>query len=105
MDEKWAFGKEIAQHSNRLFCVCVRVSPPAAHQIKMMDYSYDEDLDEMCPVCGDKVSGYHYGLLTCESCKVSALLPPKLQNACTVSCTTAFPVQSQCVSVCTVCVW
>lgn len=23
----------------------------------------------MCPVCGDKVSGYHYGLLTCESCK------------------------------------
>lgn len=37
-----------------------------------MDYSYDEDLDELCPVCGDKVSGYHYGLLTCESCKVSA---------------------------------
>ncbi|KAM9843026.1 nuclear receptor subfamily 5, group A, member 5 [Aulostomus maculatus] len=25
--------------------------------------------DERCPVCGDKVSGYHYGLLTCESCK------------------------------------
>ncbi|XP_072299189.1 nuclear receptor subfamily 5, group A, member 5 [Eucyclogobius newberryi] len=24
---------------------------------------------ESCPVCGDKVSGYHYGLLTCESCK------------------------------------
>ncbi|XP_035470626.1 nuclear receptor subfamily 5, group A, member 5 isoform X1 [Scophthalmus maximus] len=22
-----------------------------------------------CPICGDKVSGYHYGLLTCESCK------------------------------------
>uniref|UniRef100_A0A183T766 Nuclear receptor domain-containing protein n=1 Tax=Schistocephalus solidus TaxID=70667 RepID=A0A183T766_SCHSO len=22
-----------------------------------------------CPVCGDKVSGYHYGLPTCESCK------------------------------------
>lgn len=39
-----------------------------------MDYSYDEDLDELCPVCGDKVSGYHYGLLTCESCKVSG--PP-----------------------------
>lgn len=37
-----------------------------------MDYSYDEDLDELCPVCGDKVSGYHYGLLTCESCKVSS---------------------------------
>ncbi|XP_049601628.1 nuclear receptor subfamily 5, group A, member 5 [Syngnathus scovelli] len=24
---------------------------------------------EGCPVCGDKISGYHYGLLTCESCK------------------------------------
>ncbi|XP_078074309.1 nuclear receptor subfamily 5 group A member 2 isoform X4 [Mustelus asterias] len=35
----------------------------------MMEYAYDEDLDELCPVCGDKVSGYHYGLLTCESCK------------------------------------
>ncbi|CAD5228354.1 unnamed protein product [Bursaphelenchus okinawaensis] len=28
-----------------------------------------EDNKEPCPVCGDKVSGYHYGLLTCESCK------------------------------------
>uniref|UniRef100_A0AAV2MU18 Steroidogenic factor 1 n=1 Tax=Knipowitschia caucasica TaxID=637954 RepID=A0AAV2MU18_KNICA len=34
-----------------------------------MEYTYDEDLEELCPVCGDKVSGYHYGLLTCESCK------------------------------------
>ncbi|XP_028828456.1 steroidogenic factor 1b [Denticeps clupeoides] len=34
-----------------------------------MEYSYDVDLEELCPVCGDKVSGYHYGLLTCESCK------------------------------------
>ena len=25
--------------------------------------------EELCPVCGDKVSGYHIGLLTCESCK------------------------------------
>ncbi|KAI1708950.1 zinc finger, c4 type (two domains) domain-containing protein [Ditylenchus destructor] len=24
---------------------------------------------EHCPICGDKVSGYHYGRLTCESCK------------------------------------
>lgn len=28
-----------------------------------------ECIEEMCPVCGDRVSGYHYGLLTCESCK------------------------------------
>uniref|UniRef100_H2TCB3 Nuclear receptor subfamily 5, group A, member 1a n=1 Tax=Takifugu rubripes TaxID=31033 RepID=H2TCB3_TAKRU len=35
----------------------------------VMEYTYDDDLEELCPVCGDKVSGYHYGLLTCESCK------------------------------------
>ena len=38
--------------------------------LKVMEYTYDDDLEELCPVCGDKVSGYHYGLLTCESCKV-----------------------------------
>ncbi|XP_016898267.1 uncharacterized protein LOC103397689 isoform X1 [Cynoglossus semilaevis] len=37
--------------------------------LNVMEYTYDEDLEELCPVCGDKVSGYHYGLLTCESCK------------------------------------
>ncbi|XP_040914858.1 nuclear receptor subfamily 5 group A member 2-like [Toxotes jaculatrix] len=34
-----------------------------------MEYGHDVELQEPCPVCGDKVSGYHYGLLTCESCK------------------------------------
>ena len=38
-----------------------------------LDSQYPPDVktgfDELCPVCGDKVSGYHYGLLTCESCK------------------------------------
>lgn len=26
-------------------------------------------MDDKCPICSDKVSGYHYGLQTCESCK------------------------------------
>lgn len=26
-------------------------------QFKMVTYSYDEDLQELCPACGDKVSG------------------------------------------------
>uniref|UniRef100_A0A3Q2T1P9 Nuclear receptor subfamily 5, group A, member 1b n=2 Tax=Fundulus heteroclitus TaxID=8078 RepID=A0A3Q2T1P9_FUNHE len=34
-----------------------------------MDNQCEVDLEELCPVCGDKVSGYHYGVLTCESCK------------------------------------
>ncbi|XP_035205852.1 nuclear hormone receptor FTZ-F1-like isoform X2 [Stegodyphus dumicola] len=40
----------------------------------LVEYPHDppdtkEGIEELCPVCGDKVSGYHYGLLTCESCK------------------------------------
>ncbi|KAM4719394.1 steroidogenic factor 1b [Anableps anableps] len=34
-----------------------------------MNFPCEVDLEERCPVCGDKVSGYHYGVLTCESCK------------------------------------
>ncbi|XP_068191746.1 nuclear receptor subfamily 5 group A member 2-like [Antennarius striatus] len=34
-----------------------------------MQHRQEVGLEESCPVCGDKVSGYHYGLLTCESCK------------------------------------
>jgi len=32
----------------------------------MLSRSY---MDDLCPVCNDRVSGYHYGLQTCESCK------------------------------------
>lgn len=28
--------------------------------------------DELCVVCGDKASGYHYNALTCEGCKGSS---------------------------------
>ncbi|KAL6097292.1 nr5a1 [Pungitius sinensis] len=34
-----------------------------------MEFPHGAGVEEPCPVCGDKVSGYHYGLLTCESCK------------------------------------
>lgn len=37
------------------------------HPRHQTDFKYF--IEELCPVCGDKVSGYHYGLLTCESCK------------------------------------
>jgi len=46
----------------------------AAAKAAMMNSSDADDvklsvLDDCCPVCGDRVSGYHYGLQTCESCK------------------------------------
>ena len=53
--------------------------PGATSMAAMSDHQYNlhqdplpdtkEGIEELCPVCGDKVSGYHYGLLTCESCK------------------------------------
>lgn len=30
--------------------------------------------DELCVVCGDKASGYHYNALTCEGCKGQKLI-------------------------------
>lgn len=43
---------------------------PFSGPFSRMECRVDAGLEELCPVCGDKVSGYHYGLLTCESCKV-----------------------------------
>lgn len=31
--------------------------------------------EELCLVCGDRASGYHYNALTCEGCKGKALSP------------------------------
>ncbi|KAI4794372.1 hypothetical protein KUCAC02_032103 [Chaenocephalus aceratus] len=41
-------------------------------------------LKELCPVCGDHVSGYHYGLLTCESCKNNKQYVCAEQQECTI---------------------
>ncbi|XP_067867979.1 nuclear receptor subfamily 5 group A member 2-like isoform X3 [Heterodontus francisci] len=60
-------------------------APDTPRQFKVMDYIYDDDLDELCPVCGDKVSGYHYGLLTCESCK--GFFKRTVQNSKRYTCT------------------
>lgn len=48
----------------------ISLLPTVGNGIASCDQTDLRDLiEELCPVCGDKVSGYHYGLLTCESCK------------------------------------
>lgn len=72
-----AFFRAGLKPTKYINCVCAYISlVVSVSQFKMVNYSYDEDLEELCPVCGDKVSGYHYGLLTCESCKVCFSVAP-----------------------------
>jgi nuclear receptor subfamily 5 group A protein 3 len=48
----------------------ISLLPTVGNGMSSCDQADLKDLiEELCPVCGDKVSGYHYGLLTCESCK------------------------------------
>ncbi|KER25326.1 hypothetical protein T265_07202 [Opisthorchis viverrini] len=54
---------------------CVDPSSPldsARSQVACSQRNSSADIQlscERCPICGDRVSGYHYGLPTCESCK------------------------------------
>ena len=34
-----------------------------------VDYTTQRPASNKCPVCGDIISGYHYGIYSCESCK------------------------------------
>nr|XP_033779313.1 nuclear receptor subfamily 5 group A member 2-like [Geotrypetes seraphini] len=48
--------------------VDIQISVPTAQSEKKC-FAAEEESEERCPICSDRVSGYHYGLLTCESCK------------------------------------
>ena len=56
-----ATGNHLATISPNVSVVTVASSSPSSDP--------KDCIEEQCPVCGDRVSGYHYGLLTCESCK------------------------------------
>jgi hypothetical protein len=34
---------------------------------------YTTELQVLCRICGDRASGYHYGVHSCEGCKVKYL--------------------------------
>ncbi|NXS21774.1 THB protein, partial [Mystacornis crossleyi] len=51
---------------------------PTFSQVQSPSYSQKKgyipsylDKDELCVVCGDKATGYHYRCITCEGCKVN----------------------------------
>ncbi|PVD22406.1 hypothetical protein C0Q70_18218 [Pomacea canaliculata] len=54
---------------------CIQLMPDmsgadiADGAVVVADSNSAEGMTGSCPVCGDKLSGYHYGVFTCESCK------------------------------------
>lgn len=64
-------------------CVCVIGQEDLSPSSSLNDYSMNDCSDpkrtkkgptprqqeELCLVCGDRASGYHYNALTCEGCK------------------------------------
>lgn len=56
-----SYGAEVEEASSVVPAVCKRTRHmPQAGRVKG---------EELCVVCGDKASGYHYNALTCEGCK------------------------------------
>jgi len=42
---------------------------PGASQAQAAGISRQQLINSPCPICGDKISGFHYGIFSCESCK------------------------------------
>lgn len=44
-------------------------APPVCKRPRQASHGSRVKGEELCVVCGDKASGYHYNALTCEGCK------------------------------------
>ncbi|KAL3119929.1 hypothetical protein niasHT_007057 [Heterodera trifolii] len=68
MHQQQTMAAPLGRFSASLSNDCEGLSPPEGHFHPSADQQQKEAEDK-CPICSDKISGYHYGLLTCESCK------------------------------------
>ena len=55
---------------NRLPTCCLYVKVSGGRKVNnSIDWYLWNLYSSPCPVCGDKISGFHYGIFSCESCK------------------------------------
>lgn len=54
-DKMSSLASDLVQHSAGL------AAPPGISRQQL--------INSPCPICGDKISGFHYGIFSCESCK------------------------------------
>ncbi|XP_017064335.1 nuclear hormone receptor FTZ-F1 beta [Drosophila eugracilis] len=45
------------------------VGSGSSHPASPAGISRQQLINSPCPICGDKISGFHYGIFSCESCK------------------------------------
>lgn len=65
-----SYDAEVEEVSTAVPAVCKRT--------RHMSHAGRVKGEELCVVCGDKASGYHYNALTCEGCKGEG----KMQHKC-----------------------
>ncbi|CAD5115189.1 unnamed protein product [Dimorphilus gyrociliatus] len=70
--------------TNTGFKMLITTGAGSSEGMPALNRSFNPVPEELCPICGDKTSGYHYGLQTCESCK--GFFKRTVQNKKVYSC-------------------
>ncbi|TPP65226.1 Nuclear receptor subfamily 5 group A member 3 [Fasciola gigantica] len=76
----------VASRTHQGNLVTITTGPGAGSQRESSWQQYVKQFTKLgpCPICGDKISGYHYGIFCCESCK--GFFKRTVQNAKRYTC-------------------